>query len=71
MQHSSASDLGVLKGLVNPHIMWHSNRLFTFLLILLNDRHLCSGPEALPKSPASLGLIYGVINVRLSVDMGA
>lgn len=58
-----------LRGLVNPHIIWHSNRLFT--LILLNDRHLCCGPETLPKNPASLGLIYGVINVRLSVDMSA
>lgn len=73
--HSSASDclcFFFLKGLVNPHIIWHSNGLFTLLLILLNDRHLCSGgPETLPKTPASLGLIYGVINVRLSVDMSA
>lgn len=67
--HSSVSVLGVfLKGLINPHIIWHSNRLFT--LLLLNDCHLCSGPETLPKTPASLVLIYGVINVRLSVDMG-
>lgn len=60
-----------LKGLVNPHMIWHSNRLFTLLLIFLNDRHLCSSPETLPKTPASLVLIYCIINVRLSVDMSA
>lgn len=63
--------LWTLKGLVNPDIIWNSNRLFSLLLILLNVCHLGRSSETLPKTPASLGLIYGVINVRLSVDMGA
>lgn len=37
-------DLGVLKGPVNPHMMRRANRLFTFLLSLLNDRHSLSRP---------------------------
>lgn len=41
---SPPPDLGVLKGPVNPHMMRRANRLFTFLLSLLNDRHSLSRP---------------------------